>query len=110
MACGSCNYRNMSFIHNNNGVPGALFGAGLGMIFGGPDLISLGGGAAVGYFVYPYAQSAAQNAMPSFSQRKYVLPAVIGGFIGYEFYFGDIMYAGAGAAAGAALEYVINKY
>lgn len=100
----------MSFIKNNNGVPGALFGAGLGMIFGGPDLISLGGGAAIGYFVYPHAQNAVQNALPSSSYRKYALPAVVGGFIGYEFYFGDIMYTGAGAAAGAALEYVINKY
>lgn len=93
-----------------NGVPGALFGAGLGYTLGGADLLSLGIGGVVGYFAYPFAQNTVSNAMPSFSQRKYVLPAALGAVIGYQFYFGDIMYTGAGAAAGAALEYVINKY
>lgn len=100
----------MSAIINNTGFPGALFGAGLGYVFGGPDLLSLGIGAGAGYLAYPYVQNTVIGALPSFEQREYVLPAALGGVIGYQFYFGDLMYAGAGAVAGAGLEYLINKY
>lgn len=91
-------------------VPGVIFGAGLGYAFGGPDLVSLGIGAAAGYFVYPPVQNAVVGEVSTFKERQYIVPAVLGGLIGYQLYFGDLMFTGAGAAAGAAVEYAINKY
>lgn len=106
----------MSFISTeikSGKVAGLALGAGVAYAYVGTDLLSLGIGAGAGYLLLPMIQkrivAAALPVIPA-DKRDYVVPAVLGGAIGYGLYNGDLMFTAAGAAAGAALEYVTDSY
>jgi len=84
---------------------GAAVGAGLAYAFFGQDLVSLGAGAAAGYFAYPMVQSKVEGL--SLPYAHYALPAASGAAIAYKIYEGEPMPIAAGAAAGAGACYLL---
>ncbi len=84
---------------------GAAVGAGLAYAFFGQDLVSLGAGAAAGYFAYPMVQSKVEGL--SLPYAHYALPAASGAAISYGMYGQNYTTLAAGAAAGAGACYLL---